>query len=320
MAKTIIRNRPISTVLKEYCERRKGKVVSSREELHRRFAGLDWNVQKKIITLHLQRTKTERLWAYKMLPDYWDDCFASSIENLWEEYHETRCSWLVVRHLPEEYIKANMESLCQVDDGNYFFIAIRLGHDKDFDIDRLRLSALNYLSVLRITGRACTSEEALSLVKEIAVEVCGKDKATDLAFGNFGSRMNKVYIREIPALDKAFYNIGKMNLEPAIERFIEWSDKVSSDIIKSDEWKELQEHSTTDFDYNVEAFRILFKYILMNLNMLDGSEAELVKSYSERRKRIEEEKEALGEMWWDNPEVFNLVDKFDLEIADKNPF
>lgn len=43
------RNRPIRLVLKEYIERQKGKIVDAREELHRRFDGLDWSIQRKIL-------------------------------------------------------------------------------------------------------------------------------------------------------------------------------------------------------------------------------------------------------------------------------
>ena len=43
------RNRPIRIVLKEYAEQRKGKVVKARKELQRRFTGLDWSIQKKIL-------------------------------------------------------------------------------------------------------------------------------------------------------------------------------------------------------------------------------------------------------------------------------
>lgn len=38
---------PIATILKWYLERRKGKVVKARNEIQRRFHGLDWDVQKK---------------------------------------------------------------------------------------------------------------------------------------------------------------------------------------------------------------------------------------------------------------------------------
>ena len=44
---------PIVTILKWYMERKKGKVVESRKEIQRRFSGLDWSVQKKVILAFL---------------------------------------------------------------------------------------------------------------------------------------------------------------------------------------------------------------------------------------------------------------------------
>ena len=68
-------NRPINTVLKEYIERQKGKVVEARKELQRRFNGLDWNIQKKILVAHLKSSKSDREWAYSLLLNYWDKSF-----------------------------------------------------------------------------------------------------------------------------------------------------------------------------------------------------------------------------------------------------
>ena len=66
-------NRPINTVLKEYVERHKGKIVEARKELQRRFNGLDWNIQKKILIAHLKSSKSDREWAYTLLLNYWDE-------------------------------------------------------------------------------------------------------------------------------------------------------------------------------------------------------------------------------------------------------
>ena len=71
MENTIKRNRPIRIVLKEYVERRKSKIVEARKELQRRFAGLDWSIQKKILYAHLKSSKTDREWAYPRLLEYW---------------------------------------------------------------------------------------------------------------------------------------------------------------------------------------------------------------------------------------------------------
>lgn len=66
-------NRPIRFVLKEYIERKKGKVVEARKELQRRFNGLDWNIQKKILLAHLISSKSDREWAYPLLLNYWNE-------------------------------------------------------------------------------------------------------------------------------------------------------------------------------------------------------------------------------------------------------
>ena len=44
---------PIATVLKWYFERKKGKVSEARKEIQRRFEGLDWKDQKKIMVIKL---------------------------------------------------------------------------------------------------------------------------------------------------------------------------------------------------------------------------------------------------------------------------
>ena len=47
------RNKKISTLIKWFVERKKGKVVAARKEIQRRFDYLDWEDQKKIILAFL---------------------------------------------------------------------------------------------------------------------------------------------------------------------------------------------------------------------------------------------------------------------------
>ena len=77
-------NRPINTVLKEYVERHKGKIVEARKELQRRFNGLDWNIQKKILVAHLKSSKSDREWAYTLLLNFWDKSFLPYVQEIWE--------------------------------------------------------------------------------------------------------------------------------------------------------------------------------------------------------------------------------------------
>ena len=68
------RNTPIVTLIKNYCDKKSGKVAESRKEIQWRFKALDWKYQKKILSAFLDAGKLDRNWAYSELLDLWD-CF-----------------------------------------------------------------------------------------------------------------------------------------------------------------------------------------------------------------------------------------------------
>ena len=47
------RNNPIAIVIKNYIDKKSGKVTEARDEIKRRFAGLDWDDQKHILEAFL---------------------------------------------------------------------------------------------------------------------------------------------------------------------------------------------------------------------------------------------------------------------------
>ena len=51
------RNTPIATLIKNYINKKSGKVPESRKEIQRRFDCLDWKDQKKIMKLSLNRER-----------------------------------------------------------------------------------------------------------------------------------------------------------------------------------------------------------------------------------------------------------------------
>jgi hypothetical protein len=90
------RNKPIATLIRDYINKKSGKVVQSREEIKRRFGGLDWKDQKKIINAFLASGKCDRDWAYLCAYDNWDKSFEPKIRELWEKYYEERSSWPLI--------------------------------------------------------------------------------------------------------------------------------------------------------------------------------------------------------------------------------
>ena len=77
---TVRRNTPIATLIKDYINKKSGKVSDSRKEILWRFKYLDWKDQKKIILAFLDSGKTDRQWAYSTMLDYWDKSFEPKVK------------------------------------------------------------------------------------------------------------------------------------------------------------------------------------------------------------------------------------------------
>ena len=98
--KTQKRNTPIATLIKNYINKKSGKVAESRNEIQRRFEHLDWKDQKKILMASLDSCKSDRSWAYKRLLRYWDKSFEPKVKEIWDKYHEPMCAWPIIRFFP----------------------------------------------------------------------------------------------------------------------------------------------------------------------------------------------------------------------------
>ena len=168
--KTIPKNNPITTVIKNYINKKSGKVSISRDEIQRRFFGLDWKVQKKILAAFLDASMSDRNWAYTRLIDLWDDAFAPKVLELWEAFHEQKCAWVIIRHFPIEFIKEHIDDFNEGRD--YYFICRRLVSDANFDIDKERLSNTDYLMALSHGERHIDKDEAYDVLYSIVKDLC----------------------------------------------------------------------------------------------------------------------------------------------------
>ena len=254
------RNRPIRPVLKEYCEREKGKVVKARDEMHRRFDGLDWSVQKKILMAHLQSSPTDRKWALKILLRRWDKSFETLIQNIWEDYHCEQCAWVINRHFKKDYIMAHFDELST--GKSYFFLCLRFGNDSDFHIDKKRLEPLDCLFVYYRLGKTMNANEACALLNEITLNAIKNYWSTDLFIRQIEvGRTTDISPTRIRTWGSAFYYITQMKIEPAVSQISKWCNDVTAIMMASDEWKHLQLMSLNDQQYNRRAYLIALKYM-----------------------------------------------------------
>lgn len=167
--RTVSRNNPIATVIRNYKNKKSGKVTDARNEIQRRFFGLDWKDQKRIMAAFLDSGISDRDWAYSRLLDLWDASFEPQVQVLWEAYHEEKCSWVIIRHFPKEYLKEHIDLFHEGRD--YYFICRRLAEDSDFVIDKSKLSKTDYLMALSHAERHIDDDEATDTLYEIVRDI-----------------------------------------------------------------------------------------------------------------------------------------------------
>ena len=236
MDRLIPRNKPIATVIKNFLDKKSGKVTESRKEIQRRFYGLDWKDQKRIMSAFLDAGKSDRGWAYSRLLDLWDDSFEQKISDLWAKYHEFRCAWIIIRYFPLDYIKNNIDQF--KDDRDYYFICLRLAKNKNYVIDRIKLSKTDYLALLYHTDREITDDEARDYLFSIVHDYClGDSLMRSLEHVGEGKRGSVVTPANYRKVNLAIYYLLRLDKEDVVQQFREWNEKLAETIYNSPEFR-----------------------------------------------------------------------------------
>lgn len=244
------RNTPISTLIKNYVNKKSGKVSVSREEIKWRFDHLDWKDQKKILFAFMDSGISDREWAYSKMLDNWDDSFQSKVKELWENYHEYKCSWSIIRHFPLEYIK---EHICEfTDERDYYFICLRLAKNKDYVIDRTKLTDRDYLAVLWHTSRTISDDEARDTLFSIIRDCCLADtfmpRLERVGEGRYDKVITPANYREV---NLAIYYLLKLEKDNIVQRFEQWNEQVEEAINDSPEFKFIDRNDFfLDYEYD----------------------------------------------------------------------
>ena len=119
-------NTPLKSLLRDLQSEDRKTENAALKELRRRFVGLDKEDQMQVLMHHLRREKSFREWAYSRLLDLWDVSFEPIIKGLWEQYHEEKCAWAVIRHFPLSYVLEHKEDLAIGDHTLLIEINLRL--------------------------------------------------------------------------------------------------------------------------------------------------------------------------------------------------
>ena len=238
--KTKKRNTSIAILIRNYQNKKGGKVIVSRNEIKERFDFLDWKDQRNILMAFLQSGKTDRLWASKKLIHYWDPCFEPIVKELWEGLHEECLTWPIIRFFPKEYLRQNLDSLSK--GRNYYFLCLRFSGDDSFDVDEDKLGEIDLLNYFYKVGRTLTDEHIIRLFYTLVSKLC----TNDFGWIPFAKWPTTYFSNEIPSIfdiqmiQMVRNTILKLNKKELYEKMLIWNYNVHRAIEESEDFRNLQ--------------------------------------------------------------------------------
>lgn len=318
------KNESLSSLLKQYADKKSGKVGVSRPKLQDRFDKQDFQVQRKILKAFLAGAKRDREWAYKKLSGNWDAYFADDIKALWEEYHDKDCERVVIRFLPEDYIIENLPLLDS--DVNYSWLCTRLINHPQFHFDKERLSKcvhiywgpdeVEYLYILAKSKSSIERDEATRILYKMLIAQLLYHKeipeSYERIYDNSTMWRGMELIKKVDGLvpttkwfkvvRRVLWCMGKLGLTEELIAFEEWEKKVQywfDRRIREEEYWLCQD---------TQEYYDLFRTIVME-SIPDRFRYLINEELESRKKRIELMKK---------PAIDSFIDEFDLEIIDNN--
>ncbi len=312
------RNESISVLLKDFINKKGGRVAESRIKLRDRFSKQSSQIQRKILKAMLHASKQDRIWAYNRLNYSWDGFFFEDVQDLWEQYHEKECGTVVIKHFPKEYVYDNLSALDI--QGNYTNLCIKLIHHTKFQIDKERLKEdfvfydypeVEYLYILAKSKSKIEEGEAThTLFNQMAVFINTHDTPPKY-LGNRSYNLEQ-QIEEMCVSTKHFdfvsgilWCMGELGLVDELIAFEEWDNMVRIKFLGSEE---LQYMGNA---YSSEEEKELWHLFLQTITeCLPTEYQQLVQvKYSSTPKPTKED------LLNNNPALNSLVEKLGLEIV-----
>ena len=160
----------------------------------------------------------------------------------------------MIRYFPLEYIKEHIAEF--TDERDYYFICLRLAKDKDYVLDRAKLSDRDFLAVLWHTGRTVSDDEARDTLFSIIHDCCLADTFMPRLEHVGENRYNKVITpanyREV---NLAIYYLLKLEKDNIVQQFEQWNEQVEDTIYNSSEFKSIDRNDFF-FDYEYDRRRV----------------------------------------------------------------
>ena len=236
------RNESISVLLKDFINKKGGRVAESRIKLRDRFSKQSSQIQRKILKTMLHASKQDRMWAFNRLNHHWDNFFLKDVKNLWEQYHEEESGKVIIRHFPMEYVYDNMSILSTQD--KYTNLCIKLMHHPRFHIN---------MGMLR-NGFVFSGNPEVEYLYILAKSKSKVEEgyATNLLFQKTAFFLNKLdtptyevleeivgkkasFVKELHVVRDILWCMGELGLVEELIAFEEWDNKVKCKFYSNEE-------------------------------------------------------------------------------------
>ena len=300
---------PIATILKWYLERRKGKVVKARNEIQRRFHGLDWNVQKEIILAFLSSGKSDRERGYRLVEKNWDNVFMDKVKEVFEKYHEKGCYFPVIKYFPTNYIIEHMNELSV--NHCYYNLCYRLVYDHvDFNPNwhrLLKLSPKGYLTIMKLADRKIDDSEANDILYGVIHTIATRFSEFDVLDYDKREKGTPMVPSDYYYVEDLIAKLVAIGCKQVVYKFYEWEQELYSTILNSDVFKRLKEKG---YSGEFEILKISKKFIYRLLP--DKYKSPTDRIYDD----LEDDSSYLDKMKDINPNLTILIDKLGLNTTD----
>lgn len=171
--------------LSEMQDRKSGHVTASREKLRRLFPHLEWRVQRKILLYFLKdATKSDRIWALRTIQSDWSligDCkksevimWLTEIQHQWLLHHEKEAAIILIKHEQHKFVAEFEKELS--DAIGYQKVALRLGENADYIVDRSRMTDLEWLYVMTKLKRTVEKQTCEVILTEVLLDAIHKNE------------------------------------------------------------------------------------------------------------------------------------------------
>ncbi len=249
-------NQPIRRLLRDFEDKKSGKVVESRREIRRRFDYLDRLQQVRFLKACFQSCKSDREWAYEEVTAHWDPKFKDIIADLWHESHEDGARRCIVKHFPIEFVAQEIESLDSND--TYYDLCLRLCYYYKFSIDKNRLTPLQVLSLYVKTGYEASDAEIIEQLYRLLINVVTDDY---LLFEKI-DRNAKPRCEDFGPCRKAFYFIMEMQRYSILGQWKSWNIHLQNCLESSSEYRTIKTSPVSDYEYRAQMSTLFKKYMI----------------------------------------------------------